>query len=110
MTSTSEHAPGDPTPETGHYEECNVFGTRSGKAVHLTEGEPLQRVSPSHIAPMSPPELSACCFMQQEQMRSGRATPWSAISGTSMSPSNTMLAVSLDPSDPHEQGGPNYNV
>jgi hypothetical protein len=35
------HLPGDPAPRTGHYEECNVFGTSSGIVRHVTEGEPL---------------------------------------------------------------------
>lgn len=41
MSSTHEHKPGDPAPETGHHEELNVFGSHTGKVVHAIEGEPL---------------------------------------------------------------------
>ena len=34
MSSTHEHKPGDPAPETGHHEELNVFGSHTGKTVH----------------------------------------------------------------------------
>jgi hypothetical protein len=41
MSHDQEHRPGDCTPVTGRYEELNVFGTRTGKTVHVEEGEPL---------------------------------------------------------------------
>jgi hypothetical protein len=36
-----EHRPGDTAPTTGHYEELNVFGARTGALHHVKEGEPL---------------------------------------------------------------------
>jgi hypothetical protein len=31
--------------ETGHYEELNVFGSLTDKTAHVTEGDPLRRLS-----------------------------------------------------------------
>ena len=36
-----EHLPGQPANQTGHYEELNVFGSRTGKVTQATEGQPL---------------------------------------------------------------------
>jgi hypothetical protein len=36
-----EHLPGTPAPATGHYEELNVFGARTGKVAHVEEGEEM---------------------------------------------------------------------
>jgi hypothetical protein len=41
MPSSEEHRPGDRAPTTDHYEELNVFGTHTGKVVHVKEGDPL---------------------------------------------------------------------
>jgi hypothetical protein len=41
MTDEAEHQPGDRAPATAHYEELNVFGSRTGKVVRVTEGDPL---------------------------------------------------------------------
>ncbi len=41
MSPALDHSPGDLAPETGHYEEHNIFGTPSGRIVHANEGEPL---------------------------------------------------------------------
>jgi hypothetical protein len=38
-----EHLPLAPAPRTGHYEELNVFGTPTGKVVHVEEGHELPR-------------------------------------------------------------------
>jgi hypothetical protein len=49
MRGTSQHAqdhqPGDPAPETGHYEQCNVFGSPTGIVRHVPEGVPLPRTA-----------------------------------------------------------------
>ena len=36
-----DYQPGDPAPETGDYEECNVFGSPTGTVAHVRKGEPL---------------------------------------------------------------------
>ena len=36
-----EHQPGTRAPETGHYEELNVFGSSTGRVEHVREGERL---------------------------------------------------------------------
>jgi hypothetical protein len=41
MAKADEHRPGDPAPETGHYEELNVFGSPTGRVHHATDGESL---------------------------------------------------------------------
>ena len=41
MAERQEHQPGSHAPATGHYEELNVFGMRTGKVEHVQEGEPL---------------------------------------------------------------------
>ena len=41
MAERQEHQPGLHAPATGHYEELNVFGTRTGKVEHVHEGERL---------------------------------------------------------------------
>ena len=41
MAERQEHQPGLHAPATGHYEELNVFGTRTGKVEHVHEGEQL---------------------------------------------------------------------
>ena len=41
MPHSNEHDPGDETPHTGHYEELNIFGSRTGRTVHIQEGDPL---------------------------------------------------------------------
>jgi len=41
MAERQEHQPGLHAPATGHYEELNVFGTRTGKVEHGHGGEPL---------------------------------------------------------------------
>ena len=43
-----EHAPGDTTPTTGYYELHNVFGSRTGRTEHVTEGEPLLAAPRGH--------------------------------------------------------------
>jgi hypothetical protein len=40
-----EHLPLAPAPRTGHYEELNVFGTPTGKVVHVEEGRELRAAS-----------------------------------------------------------------
>lgn len=37
----TDHRPGDLAPETGHYEECNVFGSPTGTVRHVVEGNPM---------------------------------------------------------------------
>jgi hypothetical protein len=41
MSPVIEHAPGDPAPETGRYEEYDVPGYSTGRIVHVNEGDPL---------------------------------------------------------------------
>ena len=41
MSHPNEHDPGDEAPHTGHYEELSVLGARTGRTVHVQEGEPL---------------------------------------------------------------------
>ena len=41
MAERQEHQPGTHAPATGHYEELNVFGTRTGRVEHVREGERL---------------------------------------------------------------------
>jgi hypothetical protein len=41
MLEDREQLPGERASETGHYEELNVFGTRTGKAVRIEQGETL---------------------------------------------------------------------
>jgi len=41
MPHEEEHQPGDLAPATGHYEELNIFGTRTGKVAHVIEGDAL---------------------------------------------------------------------
>jgi hypothetical protein len=41
MAERQEHQPGAHAPETGHYEELNVFGSRTGRVEHVQEGERL---------------------------------------------------------------------
>ena len=41
MPDDREHQPGDSAPETGPYEEPNVFGTLTGKVHHAQEGDQL---------------------------------------------------------------------
>ncbi len=43
-----EHKPGDTAPMTGAYEQLNVFGTPTGKTVHVREGEPLPAAPRGH--------------------------------------------------------------
>jgi len=43
MPDDREHQPGDSAPETGPYEEPNVFGTLTGKVHHAQEGDQLPR-------------------------------------------------------------------
>ena len=43
MRKNNEHLPGDAAPTTGGYEELNVFGTRTGKLILVTEGDALPR-------------------------------------------------------------------
>jgi hypothetical protein len=38
MAEQQEHQPGAQAPETGHYEELNVFGSRTGRVEHVQEG------------------------------------------------------------------------
>jgi hypothetical protein len=39
MSDDEEHQPGANAPVTAHYEELNVFGSVTGKTVHVREGE-----------------------------------------------------------------------
>jgi len=39
MAERQEHKPGTHAPATGHYEELNVFGTRTGRVEHVREGD-----------------------------------------------------------------------
>lgn len=41
MARGTEHRPGDPAPAPGLYHEVNVFGTRTGRSVRVSHGEPL---------------------------------------------------------------------
>jgi hypothetical protein len=41
MEERQEHQPGAHAPSTGHYEELNVFGSRTGRVEHVREGKPL---------------------------------------------------------------------
>jgi hypothetical protein len=41
MVERQELQPGSRAPSTGHYEELNVFGSRTGKVEHVREGELL---------------------------------------------------------------------
>jgi hypothetical protein len=41
MPHAKDHDPGDEAPRTGHYAEVNIFGTHTGRTVHVHEGEPL---------------------------------------------------------------------
>jgi hypothetical protein len=41
MSDDEEHQPGANAPVTAHYEELNVFGSVTGKTVHVREGERL---------------------------------------------------------------------
>jgi len=41
MDERQEHQPGTHAPSTGHYEELNVFGSRTGRVEHVRAGEPL---------------------------------------------------------------------
>jgi hypothetical protein len=41
MPHPNEHLPGDEAPRTGHYEELNIFGSRTGRTAHIQEGDPL---------------------------------------------------------------------
>jgi hypothetical protein len=41
MAERQEHQPGTHAPATGHYEQLNVFGTPTGKVLHVLEGEQL---------------------------------------------------------------------
>jgi hypothetical protein len=45
MSPASDHNPGDAAPQTGHYEEHNVFGSPTGRIVHVSEGELLPRAA-----------------------------------------------------------------
>jgi hypothetical protein len=40
-TNGTEQQPGELAAETGDYEELNVFGTPTGKAVHAEQGQSL---------------------------------------------------------------------
>jgi hypothetical protein len=41
MPQPHEHYPGEPAPRSGRHEELNVFGSPSGKVIHVEEGEEL---------------------------------------------------------------------
>jgi hypothetical protein len=41
MSRTPTHAPGDPAPVTGDYQQLNVFGTPTGTVVSVGRGEVL---------------------------------------------------------------------
>jgi len=41
MADRKEHQPGTRAPITGHFEELNIFGSPTGKVVHVQEGERL---------------------------------------------------------------------
>jgi hypothetical protein len=41
MAERQEHQPGTHAPATGHYEELNIFGTRTRRVQHAQEGEQL---------------------------------------------------------------------
>jgi hypothetical protein len=41
MAERQEHQPGTHAPATGHYEELNVFGSRTGRVEHVEEGARL---------------------------------------------------------------------
>ena len=41
MPHPNEHDPGDEAPHTGHYEELNIFGSRTGRTIHVQEGDRL---------------------------------------------------------------------
>ena len=41
MAERQEHQSGVHAPSTGHYEELNVFGTRTGRVEQVREGERL---------------------------------------------------------------------
>lgn len=43
MADDKEHLPGERAPETGRYEELNVFGTPTDKTTHAVQGEHLPR-------------------------------------------------------------------
>ena len=38
-----EHLPGECAPMNGHYEELNVLGARTGKVLHVQQGELLPK-------------------------------------------------------------------
>ena len=37
----NEHQPGEQAPSTGHYEELNIFGTRTGRVHIVRKGDRL---------------------------------------------------------------------
>jgi hypothetical protein len=41
MAERQEHQPGTHVPEIGHYEELDVFGSRTVRVEHIQEGERL---------------------------------------------------------------------
>jgi hypothetical protein len=49
MARRPEHAPGEAAPETGTYEQLNVFGRSTGIRVPLTRGHPLPNAPVGHI-------------------------------------------------------------
>jgi hypothetical protein len=45
MSPVIDYKPGDPAPETGHYEEYDVPGKPTGRIVHVNEGELLPQAA-----------------------------------------------------------------
>jgi hypothetical protein len=41
MADRNEHQPGTHAPITGYFEELNIFGSPTGKVVHVQAGERL---------------------------------------------------------------------
>ena len=72
-----ETSPGEPAPDGGPYEELNVFGTRTGKVIVVSEGETL----PAAPRGFSWRSLSALSVAELRE----RASHFRAMAGTATS-------------------------
>jgi hypothetical protein len=44
-----EHAPGDPAPAAGRYEQTNIFGRPNGIRVEMSHGHPFPQAPVGHF-------------------------------------------------------------
>ena len=48
MTDRPTHPPGHPAPDTGIYEQINVFGSPTGERAYVLHGHPLPAAPVGH--------------------------------------------------------------